>query len=102
MSKRKDGHEGGVGVEEVTETVTRLSPPWNVIVHDDPINLMDYVTHVFMRVFGYPRPRAERHMLEVHEQGRSVVWTGDREKAELYAMKLLASHLRTTLEAVDA
>ncbi len=104
LPARQDG-----GVEDprtVTEkeprTDTRLAPPWNVVVHDDPINLMSYVTLVFMRVFGYPRPKAERLMLEVHHTGRSVVWTGDREQAELYAVKLLAAHLRTTLHRADA
>ena len=83
-------------------TDARLARPWNVVVHDDPITLMIYVTHVFMRIFGYPRPRAERLMLEVHHQGRSVVWTGGREQAEVYATKLLAAQLLTTLEQVDA
>ena len=87
------------GVDTVTET--RLAPPWKVIVHDDPINLMVYVTRVFMRILGYPKPKAEKHMLEVHHQGRSIVWTGDREQAEVYAMKLLAAQLRTTLEPVE-
>ena len=82
-------------------TETRLAPPWQVVVHDDPINLMIYVTHVFMRVFGYPRPKAETLMLEVHRTGRSVVWTGDRERAEVYATKLLAAQLLTTLGRVD-
>ena len=83
------------------ETETRLSPPWKVIVHDDPINLMVYVTHVFMRIFGYARPHAERLMLEVHHQGRSIVWTGDRERAEVYVLKLHAAHLLATLEPVE-
>lgn len=83
-------------------TETRLARPWNVIVHDDPINLMTWVTHVFMQVFGYPRPRAERLMLEVHNTGLSIVWTGGREQAEVYVMKLLAAHLNTTMEQVEA
>lgn len=93
--------DAGVLTEEETGTETRISPPWNVVVHDDPINLMVYVTHVFMRIFGYPRPHAEKLMLEVHHAGRSVVWTGDRENAELYVMKLHAAHLSATLERVD-
>ena len=83
------------------ETDTRLARPWKVIVHDDPINLMVYVTHVFMRIFGYPRPHAERLMLEVHRQGRSIVWTGDRERAEVYVLKLHSAHLLATLEPVE-
>jgi ATP-dependent Clp protease adaptor protein ClpS len=87
-----------------TETKTRgetaLMPPWNVIVHDDPVTLMQYVTKVFMQVFGYAQDKAQRLMLEVHQSGRSVVWTGAREQAEVYAEKLQAHHLLTSLEPV--
>ena len=83
------------------QTETRLARPWKVIVHDDPVNLMVYVTHVFMRIFGYPRPRAERLMLEVHQQGRSIVWTGDRERAEVYVLKLHSAQLLATMEPVE-
>jgi ATP-dependent Clp protease adaptor protein ClpS len=90
------------GIEVLEDTDTRLAKPWKVIVHDDPINLMVYVTHVFMKIFGYPKPRAERHMLEVHHQGRSILWTGAREQAEVYAIKLRSAQLTTTLEPVEA
>lgn len=80
---------------------TKLAVPWNVIVHDDPVTLMTYVTKVFMLVFGYPQEKANRLMLEVHKQGRSIVWTGAREQAEVYCQKLQAHHLLTSLEAVD-
>lgn len=92
--------------KEATETKTvpktSLAPPWNVIVHDDPVTLMTYVTKVFMQVFGYPQERAHRLMMEVHKSGRSVVWTGAREQAEVYVQKLQAHHLLTSLEVVDA
>ena len=81
-----------------TETETALGQPWNVIVHNDPVNLMSYVEMVFKRVFGYPKERAQKHMLEVHEQGRSVLWTGEREKAELYVQQLHGYLLLATLE----
>jgi ATP-dependent Clp protease adaptor protein ClpS len=86
-----------------TETITRteLAKPWNVIVHDDPVTLMSYVTNAFMEVFGYARDKAHRLMMEVHTTGRSVVWTGERELAEIYVQKLQARHLLTTLERVD-
>ncbi|MEZ5989719.1 MAG: ATP-dependent Clp protease adapter ClpS [Planctomycetota bacterium] len=87
--------------ETLTVPETRTARPWNVIVHDDPVTLMDYVVHVFRRVFGFSREKARRHMLEVHETGRSVVWTGEREQAELYAGKLQSYHLRTTIEQVE-
>lgn len=77
---------------------TSLDTPWNVVVHDDPVNLMGYVTWVFMKVFGYPEPKAINHMLEVHENGRSVVWSGNREKAEFYTQQLQAHLLKTGLE----
>jgi len=87
--------------EEETRTDTETCRPWNVIVHDDPVTLMSYVTNAFMEVFGYSRPKAHRLMLEVHNTGRSVVWSGDREQAEIYVQKLQARHLLTTLEKVD-
>lgn len=77
---------------------TELDVPWNVVVHDDPVNLMGYVTWVFIKVFGYPEARAYKHMLEVHERGRSVVWTGSREKAEFYTQQLQSHQLKTSLE----
>jgi ATP-dependent Clp protease adaptor protein ClpS len=92
--------------KEKTDTKTRpqtsLAPPWNVIVHDDPVTLMTYVTKVFMQVFGYGQEKSQKLMMEVHQTGRSVVWTGAREQAEMYAQKLQAHHLLTTLEVVDA
>jgi ATP-dependent Clp protease adaptor protein ClpS len=89
------------GVIEEVETETSLARPWNVIVHDDPISLMTYVTVTFQRVFGYAYDKAHRLMMEVHNQGRSIVWTGGREQAELYVFKLHAAQLRATLEQVE-
>ncbi len=87
--------------EEIdTKTLTSLARVWNVIVHDDPVTLMSYVTRVFMKVFGYPEHKARGLMLEVHNTGRSVVWTGGREEAETYVHKLQGYHLLTSLEPV--
>lgn len=83
------------------ETDEALAMPWNVVVHNDPVNLMSYVTLVFRRVFGYPRERAERHMMEVHKNGRSIVWTGAREQAELYVQQLHEHLLLATLEQAE-
>lgn len=77
---------------------TSLDTPWNVVVHNDPVNLMSYVTLIFRRVFGYSEERAKRHMLEVHNLGRSIVWTGSREKAELYVQQLHQHLLLATIE----
>jgi ATP-dependent Clp protease adaptor protein ClpS len=87
-------------IEEETRSEEELDLPWNVVVHNDPVNLMSYVTMVFQRVFGYPRDRAEKHMLEVHHKGRSVLWSGMREPAELYVQQLHGYLLLATLEKV--
>ncbi len=85
----------------LTKDVTALDVPWNVIVFDDPVNLMGYVTHVLMKVFGYTEGRAATLMMEVHDLGRSVVWTGEREKAEFYAQQLQAYQLKSTIEKTE-
>jgi ATP-dependent Clp protease adaptor protein ClpS len=83
---------------EETKTEVDLAIPWNVVVHNDPVNLMSYVTMVFQKVFGYSKEKAEHHMLEVHHKGRSIVWTGAREQAELYVQQLHGYLLLATLE----
>ncbi|MBV9672984.1 MAG: ATP-dependent Clp protease adapter ClpS [Verrucomicrobia bacterium] len=94
---------------ETTTTITKAEPttdtqldiPWNVVVHNDPVNLMSYVTMVFQKIFGYSRDRAKRHMLEVHQKGRSIVWTGARERAEFYVQQLHSYLLLATLEKAE-
>jgi ATP-dependent Clp protease adaptor protein ClpS len=85
-------------IEKETHSEEDLDLPWQVVVHNDPVNLMSYVTMVFQRVFGYPREKAERHMLEVHHNGRSILWSGMRERAELYVQQLHGYLLLATLE----
>jgi ATP-dependent Clp protease adaptor protein ClpS len=85
-------------LEQETRTEDALDVPWQVVVHNDPVNLMTYVTMVFQKVFGFTRERAEKHMLEVHQQGRSVLWSGVRERAELYVQQLHGYLLLATIE----
>jgi ATP-dependent Clp protease adaptor protein ClpS len=85
-------------IEQEPRTAEELDLPWQVVVHNDPVNLMTYVTMVFQKVFGLTREKAERHMLEVHQQGRSVLWSGMRERAELYVQQLHGYLLLATLE----
>ena len=92
----------GVIEETDTDVVAHLAAPWNVIVHDDPITLMLYVTAALQRIFGYPREKAHALMMEVHVKGRSVVWTGAREEAEMFVLKLHAAQLLATMERVEA
>jgi ATP-dependent Clp protease adaptor protein ClpS len=72
--------------------------PWVVIVWNDPINLMTYVTMVFQKLFGYSRAKAEQLMLEVHNEGKSAVSTGTREKAEYDVARLHAHGLWATMQ----
>ncbi len=76
----------GVAPIEVEQRATgedaALDAPWVTIVWNDPVNLMKYVTYVFQRVFGYPKPKAEKLMLDVHHKGRAVVSSGNREAME--------------------
>ncbi len=85
-------------VEQETREQEAVDVPWQVVVHNDPVNLMSYVTMVFQKVFGFSRDRAEKHMLEVHREGRSIVWSGLRERAELYVQQLHGYLLLATLE----
>ena len=91
--------------ETITKTETKeetsLDSLWRVIVLNDPVNLMNYVVMVFKRVLGFDDSKATKHMREVHEKGRSVVWTGEREKAENFAFQLQHWHLQTILEKDD-
>lgn len=73
-------------------------PPWVVIVWNDPINLMSYVTHVFQKLFGYDREKATKLMLDVHRRGRAVVSTGSREQMEHDVARLHAYGLWATLQ----
>lgn len=84
-----------------TETTVSTQPPWNVIIHDDPVNLMAYVTFVLIKIFGYNEKYATNLMLQVHQQGRSIVWSGELEKAEFYAQQLQFHQLKTSLEAAE-
>lgn len=74
---------------------------WNVIVWDDPVNLMDYVVYVFQKLFGYSETKATKLMLEVHNEGKSVVTSGPRERAEIDCHRLHHYGLWATIEKVD-
>jgi ATP-dependent Clp protease adaptor protein ClpS len=72
--------------------------PWTVIVWNDPINLMSYVTLVFQKLFGYSLAKATKLMLQVHNEGKAVVSSGNREKAELDVSRLHAHGLWATMQ----
>jgi ATP-dependent Clp protease adaptor protein ClpS len=72
--------------------------PWVVIVWNDPINLMSYVTFVLQKLFGYSRDKATKLMLDVHHKGKAVVSNGSREKAELDVFRLHEHGLWATMQ----
>jgi ATP-dependent Clp protease adaptor protein ClpS len=82
------------GEDEVREE----DRPWVVVVWNDPVNLMTYVTYVFQKLFGYAKPKAEKLMLQVHEEGKAAVSTGTREKAEADVARLHAHGLWATMQ----
>lgn len=81
-----------------TDEAVDQDKPWIVIVWNDPINLMSYVTYVLQKVFGYSREKAESLMLDVHEKGRAVVSNGSKEKAELDVFRLHEHGLWATMQ----
>jgi ATP-dependent Clp protease adaptor protein ClpS len=72
--------------------------PWVVIVWNDPINLMQYVTHVLQKLFGYSHDKATTLMLQVHHEGRAVVSSGSRDEAELDVFRLHEHGLWATMQ----
>ncbi len=85
--------------EQQTSTRTEHEPGYLVICWNDPVNLMDYVTHVFQVVFGWTKQKAEVHMLQVHNQGKSVLARESLERAEHYVHQLQGYSLHATMEA---
>src|ERR1700683_3589859 len=88
--------------EPGTSDVVVPDRPWVVIVWNDPINLMTYVTFVFQKLFGYSRAAATKLMLDVHNKGRAVVSSGPRERAELDVFRLHEYGLWATMEQAGA
>ena len=91
--------EAPVEIEEPTYDDDRIEDrPWVVIVWNDPINLMSYVTLVLQQLFGYSRTKATKLMLQVHNDGKAVVSSGTREKSELDVSRLHAHGLWATMQ----
>jgi ATP-dependent Clp protease adaptor protein ClpS len=84
--------------EPITDVVVDIDRPWVVLVWNDPINLMSYVTFVIQKVFGYPKEKAEKMMWDVHTKGRAVVSNGPRERAELDVFRLHEHGLWATMQ----
>ena len=85
-------------LETILGQDTTTDKPWMVIVWNDPINLMSYVTFVLQKLFGYSKDKATSLMLDVHHKGRAVVSSGTRERAELDVFRLHEHGLWATME----
>ncbi len=93
--------EGDTDLTTELENILAADTPWNVIVWNDPVNLMTYVSYVFRSHFGYSRARAEELMLQVHHNGKAIVFTGPREDAEKHTQAMHAWGLLATFEKVE-
>jgi ATP-dependent Clp protease adaptor protein ClpS len=78
-----------------------IDKPWITIVWDDPVNLMSYVTHVFIKLFGFSKEVAHELMMQVHNDGKAVVSTGTREEMERDVQRLHEHGLWATLQRDD-
>ena len=88
----------GTSLEEDIRERAVPAPRWIVIVWNDPVNLMSYVTYVFQKLFGYSRPRAHELMLQVHHEGRAIVSGGTKERCEFDVSRLHAHGLWATMQ----
>jgi ATP-dependent Clp protease adaptor protein ClpS len=84
--------------DQAPAKVPKPDVPWVTVVHNDPVNLMSYVTYVFQAYFGYPKDKARRLMLDVHHKGRAVVSQGSREEMERDVQAMHGYGLWATLQ----
>jgi ATP-dependent Clp protease adaptor protein ClpS len=85
-------------IETILDQDTTSDRPWLVIVWNDPINLMEFVTFVLQKLFGYSKEKATAMMLDIHHKGRAVVSSGTQERAELDVYRLHEHGLWATME----
>jgi ATP-dependent Clp protease adaptor protein ClpS len=88
----------GITGQRKADSLEATAAPWVTIVWDDPVNLMNYVTYVFQKLFGYSEPHATKLMLQVHNEGKAVVSSGSRESMETDVSKLHAAGLWATMQ----
>jgi ATP-dependent Clp protease adaptor protein ClpS len=93
---------GGTAVVERPLEQTTPQTPWVTIVWDDPVNLMSYVTHVFVTYFHYAKPKATKLMMQVHSDGKAVVSSGSREEMERDVGAMHEYGLWATIDKADS
>ena len=89
-------------VDPNTDDAVDVDRPWIVLVWNDPINLMSYVTLVLQKLFGYNLEKATELMLDVHHKGRAVVSSGTRERSEFDVYRLHEHGLWATMQREDS
>jgi ATP-dependent Clp protease adaptor protein ClpS len=94
------GNAVETGTVSVVDESLVTERAWAVVVWDDPVTPMAVVTLVFQKVFGYSESRSTQLMLQVHHEGKSAVWSGARDRAESYCVKLHSFGLLATVEQV--
>ena len=92
---------GDTAVAERPTEKQLVQTPWVTIVWDDPVNLMSYVTHVFVAYFNYPKAKAHKLMMQVHTEGKAVVSSGSREEMERDVTAMHEYGLWATLDKAD-
>jgi ATP-dependent Clp protease adaptor protein ClpS len=92
----------GVEQDLTPDEIVLADTPWVTVVWNDPVNLMSYVTFVFQKHFGYSKKKAEKLMMEVHEDGKSVVSSGSREEMERDVQAMHEYGLWATMQKADA
>jgi ATP-dependent Clp protease adaptor protein ClpS len=97
MAAPAETKPGSVG-QRSTDASVATQRPWVTIVWDDPVNLMNYVTYILQKLFGYDEPKATKLMLQVHNEGKAVVSSGTRESMEVDVTKLHAAGLWATMQ----
>lgn len=88
-------------LESEIQAIFSGETPWVTVVWDDPVNLQTYVVYVFMELFGYSKARATELMLQVHNEGKSIVSSGSREEMEHDVARLHEYGLWATLQRGD-
>jgi ATP-dependent Clp protease adaptor protein ClpS len=86
------------GTEVVTGDAVETKRPWNVVVWNDPVTPMAVVVVIFRKIFGYSNNKCTQLMMAVHHEGRSIVWSGERDRAQIYCVKLQVAGLQCTIE----
>jgi len=91
-------HERSTSTATLSQDEVSTEKSWNVVVWDDPVTPMPVVALIFRKIFGYSNNKATQLMMTVHHQGRAIVWSGVRDRAESYCVKLQSNGLLSTVE----